>query len=260
MKRAILSFILLATGLSAAAQSSGTMPATPTAEFEYSDLQRLTPEDYIGMRLPPLHVLIANARKTPQIDYYEANREIEERELKNTRRTWQHYLKLNAGYSYGVWDTWSQNFVDTSMPVYTSNMGRRQNWWSVGASVSIPLDEIFNRRNRAKQQKKRIEITKYDTERWYDELKLKVIDAYTIAIEQLSILPSAAEAMATAKAQYRMTEVDFVNGQVDIQTLSRQKSIESVAIREYEQIRSRLNTALLRLEIMTRTPIISRPE
>lgn len=57
--------------------------------------------------------------------------------------------------------------------------------------VLDPLDEIFNRRNKIKQQKKRIENTQYDLDRWYDELRMKIIDAYTTAVEQLSILRSA---------------------------------------------------------------------
>ena len=45
----------------------------------------------------------------------------------------------------------------------------------------------------------------------------------------------------------------------DAQTLSRQKSIESSAVREYEQTRSLLNKALLQLEVLSKTPIISQP-
>ena len=41
--------------------------------------------------------------------------------------------------------------------------------------------------------------------------------------------------------------------------LSRQKNIENVAIREYEEVRRSLNNALLTLEVLTRTPIISKP-
>ena len=88
---------------------------------------------------------------------------------------------------------------------------------------------------------------------------MKIIDAYTTAVEQLSILRSAAEAKITSEAQYRMTEVDFVKGKLDAQTLSRQKSLENSATREYEQVRRNLNDALLRLEILTHTPIINKP-
>ena len=255
MKRAVFTLWLLLAAVAATAQSEPTPP-----EFEYSDLQRLTPEDYIDMQLPPLHVLMENARHAPQVGYYESNREIEERELKTVRRNWMRNFKLNANYNYGSSDIDNQNYQDSNIPIWTTTTtGREQSWWNVGASFSIPLDEIFNRRNKIKQQKKRIENTQYDLDRWYDELRMKIIDAYTTAVEQLSILRSAAEAKITSEAQYRMTEVDFVKGKLDAQTLSRQKSLENSATREYEQVRRNLNDALLRLEILTHTPIINKP-
>ena len=255
MKRAVFTLWLLLAAVAATAQSEPTPP-----EFEYSDLQRLTPEDYIDMQLPPLHVLMENARHAPQVGYYESNREIEERELKTVRRNWMRNFKLNANYNYGSSDIYNQNYQDSNIPIWTTTTtGREQSWWNVGASLSIPLDEIFNRRNKIKQQKKRIENTQYDLDRWYDELRMKIIDAYTTAVEQLSILRSAAEAKITSEAQYRMTEVDFVKGKLDAQTLSRQKSLENSATREYEQVRRNLNDALLRLEILTHTPIINKP-
>ena len=55
MKRAVLTLWLLLAVAAVTAQSEPTPP-----EFEYSDLQRLTPEDYIDMQLPPLHVLMEN--------------------------------------------------------------------------------------------------------------------------------------------------------------------------------------------------------
>lgn len=255
MKRAVLTLWLLLAVAAVTAQSEPTPP-----EFEYSDLQRLTPEDYIDMQLPPLHVLMENARHAPQVGYYESNREIEERELKTVRRNWMRNFKLNANYNYGSSDIYNQNYQDSNIPIWTTTTtGREQSWWNVGASFSIPLDEIFNRRNKIKQQKRRIEQVELDTERWLEEQRIKVIQQYTLAVQQLSVLRSAVEAMVTAQAQYRLSEADFINGKLDAQTLSRQKNIENVAIREYEEVRRSLNNALLTLEVLTRTPIISKP-
>lgn len=255
MKRAVFTLWLLLAAVAATAQSEPTPP-----EFEYSDLQRLTPEDYIDMQLPPLHVLMENARHAPQVGYYESNREIEERELKTVRRNWMRNFKLNANYNYGSSDIYNQNYQDSNIPIWTTTTtGREQSWWNVGASLSIPLDEIFNRRNKIKQQKRRIEQVELDTERWLEEQRIKVIQQYTLAVQQLSVLRSAVEAMVTAQAQYRLSEADFINGKLDAQTLSRQKNIENVAIREYEEVRRSLNNALLTLEVLTRTPIISKP-
>ena len=255
MKRAVFTLWLLLAAVAATAQSEPTPP-----EFEYSDLQRLTPEDYIDMQLPPLHVLMENARHAPQVGYYESNREIEERELKTVRRNWMRNFKLNANYNYGSSDIYNQNYQDSNIPIWTTTTtGREQSWWNVGASLSIPLDEIFNRRNRIKQQRKRLESIEYEMNSWYDEICLKIIEAYTSAVENLSLLETSARSMVAAKAQYVAAEADFVNGKIDAQTLSRQKSIESSTIREYEQTRSQLNKALLQLEVLSKTPIISKP-
>lgn len=255
LKKILVAFCLCATAVAARAQQ--VEPTLP--DYEYTDLQRLSPDDYVNLQLPPLHELMLNARHAPQVGYYESNREIEERELKTVRRNWLRFFKLNANYNYGNSDIYNQNWDNNNQNWQQFVSGREQSWWNVGVTFSMPLDEIFNRRNKIKQQKKRIENTQYDMDRWYDDLRLKIIDAYTLAIEQLSILRSAAETMATAQAQFRMTQNDFVNGKLDAQALSRQKSIENSAVREYEQVRSTLNRALLQLEVLTGTPIINRP-
>ena len=103
-----------------------------------------------------------------------------------------------------------------------------------------------------------IEESELNTQRWYDDLTLKVVDAYTAVVENLSMLRIKAEAKTIASAQYKVTETDFINGKVDAQTLSRQKNIESSAVREYEQTRAALNNALLKLEIYSNTHIINK--
>ena len=194
MKRAVFTLWLLLAAVAATAQGN-----SPDFEFEYSDLQ-LSPDDYIGLQLPPLHQLLENARNTPQVEYYNKAVEIQERELKNVRRNWQHYFKINANYNYGSSDIYNQNYQDNSNQIWTTTTtGREQSWWNVGASFSLPIDEIFNRRNKIKQQKRRIEQVELDTERWLEEQRIKVIQQYTLAVQQLSVLRSAVEAMVTAQ-------------------------------------------------------------
>lgn len=175
MKRAVFTLWLLLAAVAATAQGN-----SPDFEFEYSDLQ-LSPDDYIGLQLPPLHQLLENARNTPQVEYYNKAVEIQERELKNVRRNWQHYFKINANYNYGSSDIYNQNYQDNSNQIWTTTTtGREQSWWNVGASFSLPIDEIFNRRNKIKQQKRRIEQVELDTERWLEEQRIKVIQQYTL--------------------------------------------------------------------------------
>ena len=237
----ILTLLLLPFSLPTAAQehadSDGRM--TPSRDpVPYSDFSQLTAEDYATIQLPPLHVLLENAKNSPQVQYYNSNKEEEERELRSIRRTWLKYIKLNANYSYGSTDIYNSAYIVDGQPVPALNTGREQSYWNVGVTFSMPLEELFDRRN--------------------NDLSLKVIDAYTQVTENLAILQSAASSMVHARAQYAVSETDFVNGSIDAQMLSRQKSIENTAIREYEQTRAALNSALLRLEVLTSTRIINR--
>lgn len=244
-----------------AALLSGTATAQTADSAAMSQGERLlhmTTNDYIRIQLPPLHVLMENARAhSPQVNVYAATKELEERELKTVRRSWLKYFKLNAGYSYGSTDVISEQYYNNQYPIIQNVTGQEQSWWNVGANVSFPLDEIFNRRNRIKQQQKKIESIQYEVDRWYDDICLKIIDSYTAAVQYLSLLESASASMVTAQAQYEFSKTDFINGKIDAQTLSRQKSIENTARREYEQTRAALNKALLELEVLSKTPIIT---
>ena len=250
---------LLRAQAPAAQQPGGSLAAAPARE-EYNDLARMSAETYMNLHLPPLYELLENARaQSPQVNQFASKKEQEEREIKTLRRSWLKNIKLNAQYSYGSTDVNSLMYYDKNLPVVQNVTGTTQAWWTVGAGISLPLDEIFNRRNRIKQQRKRLESIEYEMNSWYDEICLKIIEAYTSAVENLSLLETSARSMVAAKAQYGAAEADFVNGKIDAQTLSRQKSIESSTIREYEQTRSQLNKALLQLEVLSKTPIISKP-
>lgn len=250
---------LLRAQAPAAQQPGGSLAAAPARE-EYNDLARMSAETYMNLHLPPLYELLENARaQSPQVNQFASKKEQEEREIKTLRRSWLKNIKLNAQYSYGSTDVNSLMYYDKNLPVVQNVTGTTQAWWTVGAGISLPLDEIFNRRNRIKQQRKRLESIEYEMNSWYDEICLKIIEAYTSAVENLSLLETSARSMVAAKAQYVAAEADFVNGKIDAQTLSRQKSIESSTIREYEQTRSLLNKALLQLEVLSKTPIISKP-
>lgn len=251
MMKKLLLFCLLFPAAAACAQQ----PVTP--EEAYLNLAAMTPQDYIDLKLPPLQTLLDNARSSPQMAFYESNVDLEARELKTVRREWMTYLKFNASYNYGSSDIYNQTYIDNGVPV-VNNSGRRQNYWNVGGSVSIPLSGILNRRNKVKQQKKRLEQVEHDLDRSFDELRLKIIETYSTVIEQLSSLQSVTEAMTMAQTNYAGAETDFLNGKLDMQSLARQKSIEASSIRAYEEVRRALNSALLQLEVFTNTPIISR--
>ena len=98
----------------------------------------------------------------------------------------------------------------------TTYQGKEQSYWNVGGVVSIPLNDLFDRRNRVKNKKLAVEAAEQNVERWQDELSLKIIDAYTTVLQNLSMIKTQAEAVTLAIAQYKITEADFMNGKIDL--------------------------------------------
>ena len=213
------------------------------------------------MELPPLGVLIDNSRQTAQMQYYNTAIDEAKTDLKTERRNWLKYFRATGNYQYGQMNwlsTLSGSDAADPLPVVPTYQGKEQSYWNVGGVVSIPLNDLFDRRNRVKNKKLAVEAAEQNVERWQDELSLKIIDAYTTVLQNLSMIKTQAEAVTLAIAQYKITEADFMNGKIDAVTLSRQKNIQSATVREYEQTRASLNNALFRLEIMSHTKIITK--
>ena len=223
-----------------------------------SDMAHMTAEDYLAMELPPLGVLIDNSRQTAQMQYYNTAIDEAKTDLKTERRNWLKYFRATGNYQYGQMNWLSGSDAADPLPVVPTYQGKEQSYWNVGGVVSIPLNDLFDRRNRVKNKKLAVEAAEQNVERWQDELSLKIIDAYTPVLQNLSMIKTQAEAVTLAIAQYKITEADFMNGKIDAVTLSRQKNIQSATVREYEQTRASLNNALLRLEIMSHTKIITK--
>ncbi len=250
--------LMLLAGVKATAQQPGEDAGGFLSAAEaVGDINGLTPEDYLSLQLPPLGVLLENARKNPVVEYFAARKDEELRVLKSVRRNWWNYIKISGSYTYGV-TNYYEAYYDPAYPVVRPVSDNSKGLWNVGASVSLPLYEIIDRRNQIRRQKSRIVQAEMEIDRWQDEQDLKIIEAYTTAVQNLSLLKTMAEAVTLADAQYEVSEADFVNGKIDAQTLSRQKNIQSQIRTTYEQTRGALNSALLRLEVLSKTKIINR--
>lgn len=221
------------------------------------DIDELTAKDYLSFTLPPLSLLFENAKASPIIEYYEKKRQADESLVSTERKKWLNYMKVVGGYQYGVIGN-NTTFSDTNTPIFYQYSGNKQNWYNVGVSVSIPLDDLFDRKNRIKRQKIEIEANEFEKEKWYDEQKLRIIDLYTMASKNLALLKIKSEALTLSEAQFKLGEADFINGKITVQELNRQKSMYTVAATEYEETKAQLNSALLQLEILAKTKIISK--
>jgi len=220
-----------------------------------NEIAKLTPDDYSRLQLPPLSILFENARESPIVEYYNIRREEQETLLKTEKRRWLEFFKASAGYQYGKSGVVAYSEDNVNLYSYSDT---EQSYYSVGASISIPFVDIFDRANRIKRQKLAMESTGMEMERWYDEQKLRIIEAYTSAEQFLSLLKIKIEGLAFANAQYKAAESDFISGRISTQELNTQKGYQVTAYTEYEQNRVYLNKALFELEVLSRTKIVNK--
>ncbi len=209
------------------------------------------------LSLPPLEVLYEHARNAPVMEYHALREEAAQREKKTVKRTWMKYFKLNANYQYGQLYMGTYDDTNPYYAPYWQYNNQRQHWWAVGASASFPLDEIFDRANKVKRQDLISQQSQYEAEAWFEEQKIKIIEAYTDAQMCLEMVKIKAENSTIATQIFRISQADFVNGAIDAQELSRQKGIQNVAVTEYEQVRARLYQAILKLEVLCNYKILN---
>ncbi|MDD4819448.1 MAG: TolC family protein [Flavobacteriales bacterium] len=210
--------------------------------------------DYKNIPIPTLDVLLKNASENPAVKYYSERVEESHQNLRWNNRKWTDHIKLNATYQYGqgLYTTVADGGVSI-----VDDSGKIENRWAVGATMALPLSEIFNRGPRSKMIKAQMRESEYQAQNAADNIRLQIIDAYTEVQRCMSLIKSVTEAKNLATGQYKVTEKEFVNGRVDAKALSQQKNIEAVAVREYELVKAQLNNALLKLEQLSKINIIS---
>ena len=217
----------------------------------------MAPEDYVKLKLPPLDSLFENAKKNPIIQIYETKKEEEVGLLSKEKKSWLKYFSIGSSYHYGI-QAYTSGYSDSATPIYYQYNNNATSYYNVGGAISIPLDDLFDRKRKIKNQKLLVKESEYLKEQRMDELKQQIIELYTAVLSNLSILKLKAEYISFAKAQYQIAENDFINGKIEASSLSDRKRIQIEATSEYETIRAILNNSLLKLEVLTRTSIINK--
>ena len=95
-------------------------------------------------------------------------------------------------------------------------------------------------------------------EKWHEEQKIRIIEMYTKAVKELSVLRLKAESLSFANTYFELSQHNFINGNIDSGELNQIKAMQMDALESYEQTRSELNKALLQLEILSKTKILNR--
>ncbi|MDP3436667.1 MAG: TolC family protein [Bacteroidales bacterium] len=221
--------------------------------------QNSVEEEFLSLTLPPLETLFEGIRNSPTVQFYNYRTEGEELMLKTERRRWQEYISFYASYQYGVMAMNAYSNIGLDYPMIYQYSGSAQMWYSAGAMVRIPLDQLFDRGNRIRRQQLKIEETRTERELWYDEQKLRLIELYTKTQEMLGNLNQAIQMFILADAQFKIAEKEFIlGGSNNPGALSNAKGQQVQAVLQLERVKSELNSAILKMEVMSGTKIINR--
>lgn len=237
---------------------SSVLCTSPLKSQDNNIAEPYSTDNLLNMELPPLQVLLEGARNSSQVEFYNLRMEGEELMLKTERRKWQEYFNFHANYQYGIMAISTESVVGADLPIIYNYSGSDQSWYTIGASVRLPLDQLFDRRNRIRRQQIKIEETLKERELWYDEHKLRIIEEYAKAVEMSNSLKLVVELFAVSDAQYQSAQKDYILGVITAQGLNTAKSQQVTAFVQVERVKAELYTAILRMEIMSGVDIINK--
>ena len=258
-KKTILTALCL---LVFAAGANAQLPGVKNVRMDSTvlKLNSMTLEDYQALVLPPLDTLYYNAfTMSNAVNFYNSEAEFYHREVLTQKRKPLDWIRLVGTYSYGNTDMAAITLMETTYQIWSQNSSSQRNsFYNFGVTVSIPLIDIFNTGNKVKQAQIQEQQYQYKKQEALDEIKKEIIVQYCKIVQQMNLLEGASQDIVMAQAHYSIAEGDFVNGKLTSEALYRGKNEVISAANRYEEIRKELNTAILTLEVISCTPIISK--
>ena len=213
------------------------------------------PTEIDKLELPPLSVFLGAVIENATVKRAQSQVEQVRNQYRLQKRNWWNYFRFNGNYSYGRYNVIG-NASDEFTPMYQTTMSSAQHNFNVGASVGISLGELFNRPLKLKDYRYQIEQLQYSQEEVMEQRKLRVLEAYNAVTEQLATIKAKAESAALYNAQMKISENNFIQGTIDIISLSLERARRSGAVVSYEQARVALHNSIVLLEMLTNVKVI----
>jgi len=212
--------------------------------------------NFSEFHLPPLAVLLENAKANPQILSLEKARQIAEAEVAKQKRSIFGHITGHASYSYGKADMWGNNSSTTSYMIYQFQ-GTEQSYWNVGVNASISVEDILDYVPSIRRSRLEADQAVIAKDIAFDQLKLQIATLFVKITNNLIALKSFGEAAAAYQGAGALTREEFENGNLEIETYARTKMYESSEVSGYQQLQTTITTDIITLEILTHTPIIT---
>lgn len=213
------------------------------------------PTEIEKLELPPLSTFLDAVVENATVKRAQSQVEQIKNEYRMEKRNWMNYFRLNGSYSYGRYNIIG-NASDEFTPMYQTAMASAQHNFNVGVSASVGIADLLNRPLKLKDYRFRIEQLQYTQEEVMEERRLRVLEAYNAVTEQLATIKAKAETAALYNAQMKISENNFIQGKIDIITLSLERARRSGAVTNYEQSRVALHNSIILLEMLTNVKII----
>lgn len=213
--------------------------------------------DFSRFHLPPLAVLLENAKSNPQIQSLAKAQEIAQAEVSKQKRHIFSYVRGHASYGYGKTDMWGNNSSNMSSNMIYQFQGSEQSYWNVGVNLAVPLEDILDLKASVRRKKLEVDDARIKKDIAYDQLKLQIVSLYIKITNDMVALKTASENAAIYQGAGQLTQEQFHNGEMSIAAFAETKRFENDAVVTYQQMQTRITTDIVTLEILTHTPIIT---
>lgn len=220
-----------------------------------SELQKLLSETET-IELPPLSVFLNAAYENATIKYQEAAIDEKRADYIMTKRSWLNYFRINGSYSYGVFSALT-NSSNVETPLFQAWSGSAQHTYNIGAGVSISIGELVNTKQKMNMQKAIMRQAQYQYDNAVETRKLTILNAYNAVVEQLATIRAKAEAAAMYEAQMKISENEFINGRMSLETLSLERARRTGALVTFQECKIQLHNAITLLELLTNIKILN---
>ena len=212
--------------------------------------------NFSNFHLPPLGVLLENAKQNPSILSLEKAHELAVAQVAKQKRHIFSYVTGHASYGYGKTDMWGQNSSTYSM-VLQQYQGSEQSYWNVGVSLAVPLEDILDLGASVKRKRLEAEMAMYNKDLAFDNLKQQITALFIKITNSLVTLKTAGESAAINIGAGALNLEEFHQGNMNIEGFAYVKERELGVVSAYQAMQTDITTDIITLELLTHTPILT---
>ncbi len=219
---------------------------TPTLAAINDTIPLLDFEVDLKDQLLPLDSLIALAIVySPVVKFEESTVQKSTSELKITKREWLKNVYGSTSYFIG-----NQNNVAYSADPITNESSILINGYRSGATINIPLVDIFTRKAKVSASRSEMESRIHKREVAEMEVAKETIILYNSLLSSFNVLKVLSKAMAISNTNYQLAEKEFRESAITIVELSSISETNFTAQTRFEYAKSQFFTYYTQLETL----------